>query len=77
MIDESIIRERAYALWEKDACPEDADLFYWFLAREQLETALKRSSVERAVCERRSHFVSKAAATADEIKLRFRKRETA
>jgi hypothetical protein len=25
MIDESKIRERAYALWEKDACPDGAD----------------------------------------------------
>ncbi|MGH8425962.1 MAG: DUF2934 domain-containing protein, partial [Pseudomonas fluorescens] len=29
MIEESKIRERAYALWEKDACPVGADLFYW------------------------------------------------
>jgi hypothetical protein len=38
MIDESAIRERAYALWEKDACPEGAAKFYWHLAREQLES---------------------------------------
>jgi hypothetical protein len=37
MINESIIRERAYALWEKDACPEGAAGFYWHLARAQLE----------------------------------------
>jgi len=36
MIDESTIRERAYVLWEKDACPEGAAEFYWHLAREQL-----------------------------------------
>lgn len=38
MIDESAIRERAYALWEKDACPEGPAKFYWHLAREQLES---------------------------------------
>lgn len=37
MIDESTIRERAYALWEKDARPEGASKFYWRLARKQLE----------------------------------------
>ncbi|WP_123597403.1 DUF2934 domain-containing protein [Pseudomonas frederiksbergensis] len=37
MIDDSAIRERAYALWEKDACPEGAAQFYWHLAREQLQ----------------------------------------
>lgn len=37
MIEESTIRERAFALWEKDACPEGAAKFYWYLAREQLE----------------------------------------
>ncbi|WP_454839938.1 DUF2934 domain-containing protein [Pseudomonas hormoni] len=77
MIDESIIRERAYALWEKDACPEAADLFYWYLAREQLETALERSSGEGAVCDGKLDFVSGGAATANEIKLLFRKGETA
>ncbi len=42
MIDESVIRERAYALWVKDACPEDADLFIGFL----LESSLKQHSSE-------------------------------
>lgn len=37
MIEESAIRERAYALWEKDARPEGAAEFYWYLARQQLE----------------------------------------
>lgn len=37
MIEESKIRERAYALWEKDGCPEGANHFYWHLAQEQLE----------------------------------------
>ncbi|WP_415769503.1 DUF2934 domain-containing protein [Pseudomonas sp. LB3P38] len=41
MIEESKIRERAYALWEKDACPEGADLFYWRLAQEQLEAKVQ------------------------------------
>lgn len=36
MIEESKIRERAYSLWEQDACPEGADQFYWLLARDQL-----------------------------------------
>jgi hypothetical protein len=38
MINESAIRERAYALWEQDACPEGAAKFYWHLVREQLES---------------------------------------
>lgn len=41
MIDESTIRERAYALWEKDACPDGAAKFYWHLAREQLEAQVR------------------------------------
>jgi len=41
MIDESTIRERAYVLWEKDACPEGAAEFYWHLAREQLEALVR------------------------------------
>ncbi|MEB0222937.1 DUF2934 domain-containing protein [Pseudomonas sp. 10S4] len=41
MIDDSAIRERAYALWEKDACPEGAAKFYWHLAREQLLTQVQ------------------------------------
>jgi hypothetical protein len=40
MIDKSAIRERAYALWEKDACPEGDEKFYWYLAREQLQVHL-------------------------------------
>ncbi|WP_408600458.1 DUF2934 domain-containing protein [Pseudomonas sp. PLMAX] len=47
MIDETEIRERAYALWEKDACPDGADHFYWYLARDQLETALQPLHSER------------------------------
>lgn len=41
MIDDSAIRERAYALWEKDACPEGAAQFYWHLAREQLQAQVQ------------------------------------
>ncbi|MNI99910.1 hypothetical protein D3C73_1591140 [compost metagenome] len=47
MIDETEIRERPYALWEKDACPDGADHFYWYLARDQLETALQPLHSER------------------------------
>ena len=43
MIDESKIRERAYALWEKDACPEEAALFYWRLAQDQLAAEMRTS----------------------------------
>jgi hypothetical protein len=43
MINESKIRERAYALWEKDACPEGAALFYWRLAQDQLAAELRSS----------------------------------
>jgi hypothetical protein len=77
MIDESVIRERAYALWIKDACPEDADLFYWFLAREQLETALKRTSVESDVCDGNDKFFNKIGKKQNEVNLRSRKRESA
>ncbi|WP_408598525.1 DUF2934 domain-containing protein [Pseudomonas sp. PLMAX] len=42
MIDETTIRERAYALWEKDGRPEGAANFYWHLAREQLEAGARR-----------------------------------
>lgn len=49
MIDESIIREHAYGLWEKDAYPEDAAEFYWWLAREQLEAQAGRSEDGRSV----------------------------
>jgi hypothetical protein len=48
MIEESEIRERAYALWEKDARPDGADCFYWYLARDQLETARQLSRGEIA-----------------------------
>ncbi|WP_131108292.1 DUF2934 domain-containing protein [Pseudomonas sp. Sample_10] len=48
MIDESKIRERAYALWEKDACPDGADHFYWYLAEDQLKTSLQLSHGEHA-----------------------------
>jgi hypothetical protein len=48
MIDESEIRERAYALWEKDACPDGADRFYWYLAEDQLKTSLQLSRGEHA-----------------------------
>jgi hypothetical protein len=48
MIEESEIRERAYALWEKDARPDCADRFYWYLARDQLETARQLSCGEIA-----------------------------
>lgn len=41
MIDESSIRERAYALWEQDSYPEGASKFYWHLAQEQLEAQLR------------------------------------
>lgn len=37
MIEESEIRERAYALWERDARPDGAEEFYWRLAQDQLE----------------------------------------
>lgn len=36
MINESQIRERAYALWEKDYRPDDAAEFYWHLASARL-----------------------------------------
>lgn len=77
MIDESVIRERAYALWVKDACPEDADLFYWFLAREQLETALERTSVESDVGDGDDKFFNKISKKKNEVSLRSRKRESA
>jgi hypothetical protein len=37
MTDESLIRERAYALWEHDGRPAAADLACWYLAQQQLE----------------------------------------
>lgn len=37
MIDEKFIKERAYALWERDDCPDGAANFYWYLTRQQLE----------------------------------------
>lgn len=49
MIEESKIRERAYALWEKDACPEGADLFYWRLAQEQLEAKVQSIDAARLI----------------------------
>ncbi|MFP3678533.1 DUF2934 domain-containing protein [Pseudomonas sp. SIMBA_041] len=48
MIDESKIRELAYALSEKDACPDGADCFYWYLARDQLLSSLQLSRGQRA-----------------------------
>lgn len=45
MINEATIRERAYALWEKDACPEGASKFYWHLARVQLEAQDQANSL--------------------------------
>jgi len=74
MIDESVIRERAYALRVKDACPEGADFFYWFLAQEQLETALKRTSVQS---DENDKFFNKVGKTKYEVNLRSRKRESA
>ena len=46
MIDESKIRERAYTLWEKDACPEGAALFYWRLAQKQLKAEVQPSDAD-------------------------------
>jgi len=68
MIDESKIRERAYALWEKDACPDGADCFYWYLAQDQLETALQLSRRECAhvTNEEKVSLVDGTAATTDE-----------
>lgn len=40
MISESKIRERAYALWEKDYRPDDAAEFYWHLASAQLNAEM-------------------------------------
>jgi hypothetical protein len=77
MIDESLIRERAYALWVKDACPEDADLFYWFLAREQLETLLKRTPFEGDGCKGNNEFFSEKTKTENQVNLRSRTRESA
>lgn len=51
MIDESSIRERAYALWEKDACPEGAAGFYWHLARAQLEAQVQPMKADICVVE--------------------------
>jgi hypothetical protein len=67
MIDESKIRERAYALWEKDACPDGADCFYWYLAQDQLLTALQLSRGQRAhgADEERVSLVDGTAATTD------------
>lgn len=38
MIEESKIRQRAYELWEEDACPEGSEQIYWRRAQEELET---------------------------------------
>ncbi|MFJ3366559.1 DUF2934 domain-containing protein [Pseudomonas sp. NPDC086251] len=51
MIDDSSIRERAYALWEKDACPEGAAGFYWQLARAQLEAQEQSKKADSCVVE--------------------------
>ncbi|WP_431033561.1 DUF2934 domain-containing protein [Pseudomonas yamanorum] len=40
MTTENNIRDRAYALWEKDSCPADAAEFYWHLASAQLNAKL-------------------------------------
>jgi hypothetical protein len=68
MIDESKIRERAYALWEKDACPDGADCFYWYLAQDQLLTSLQLSRGQRAqpADEEKVSLVDGTAATTDE-----------
>ena len=68
MMDESKIRERAYTLWEKDACPDGADRFYWYLAQDQLKTALQLSRGQRAqpVDEEKVSLVYGTAATTDE-----------
>ena len=44
MSDESAVRERAYFLWEKDACPENASRFYWKLAENQLAAEARNIS---------------------------------
>lgn len=49
MIDETSIRERAYALWEKDACPEGASKFYWHLARVQLEAQAEAKNLNARI----------------------------
>jgi hypothetical protein len=68
MIDESKIRERAYALWEKDACPDGADCFYWYLAQDQLKTSLQLSRGQRAhgTNEKKGSLGDRTAETLDE-----------
>ena len=44
MVKESEVRERAYALWQKDARPEGAQEFYWRLAQQQLESEVQAES---------------------------------
>ena len=48
MIEESKIRERAHKLWEKDACPEGSEKFYWRLAQDQLEAEIQPSGANSA-----------------------------
>lgn len=68
MVDESIIRERAYALWEKDACPEGADHFYWYLAQDQLKTSLQlaRGECAHTVDDEQVSLVGESTGTMDE-----------
>jgi hypothetical protein len=58
MTDESAIRKRAYALWEKDGYPEGAAKFYWHLARVQLESRVQESEKETYSRSGRSNAVS-------------------
>ncbi|WP_405045873.1 DUF2934 domain-containing protein [Pseudomonas canadensis] len=46
MVKESEVRERAYALWQKDARPEGAQEFYWRLAQQQLESEVQASQLD-------------------------------
>jgi hypothetical protein len=66
MIEESEIRERAYVLWEKDARPDGADCFYWYLARDQLETArhLSRGEISHNADEEKVRSVARYASVA-------------
>jgi hypothetical protein len=68
MFDESKIRERAYALWEKDACPDGADHFYWYLARDQLEATLQplHSELDGEGKEEKGSLVTGASTTVGE-----------
>ena len=68
---EQRIRDRAYAIWQEQGCPEGCDYEHWLMAEQEVADASGTPVVPEAAPEKASAKASKAPAT--ERKPRARK----